>query len=127
MNLQQEFQIAVVRDVYLRILKECDYDARVFLKMVADYGAVGAVKSLLASATVQSGLRGLNRKGRLDLSIEHLAIQPRWEDLFSHREREAARERLERRARRSRFKKLGGEHACEAGSHCPLATPGTGP
>ena len=32
MKIHQEFQIETVQEVYLRILKECNYDARVFLK-----------------------------------------------------------------------------------------------
>ena len=121
MNLPEEFQMVAVQEVYLWILKECHYDARVFLRMLAESGAANAAKSLLASDSVQPGLRGLNRRGRLDLSIEHLVIQPHWKGLFSTEERNTARERLKRRVRRSRSSKLAEDNTCEAGRGCPLA------
>jgi hypothetical protein len=88
--MYEEFQIVALKDVYFRILKECDYDAKVFRKMLAELAAVAAVKSLLRFDKVQSGLRGLSRLGRLDLSVEHLVIQPHWKSLFSDQEREIA-------------------------------------
>jgi hypothetical protein len=123
--MYEEFHIVALKDVYFRILKECNYDAKVFRKMLAELGAVGAVKSLLSFDKVQSGLRGLSRLGRLDLSVEHLVIQPHWKSLFSDQEREIARERLKRRVQRSRSAKIDGEHKnCEAGNDCPLAKAG---
>lgn len=111
-DLEQQFQIAAV-EIYLAVLKECRYDEKVFLKMIADSGARKAAKSLLSPRHVQSGLRGLRRLGRLDLSVEHLVIQPRWSDLFEEYEREEAIMRLKKRAKPTT------EHRCEAGD-CPL-------
>jgi hypothetical protein len=116
-DLEREFQIAAVETVYLAVLKECRYDEKVFLKMIAESGARNAAKSLLAAHHVQSGLRGLRRLGRLDLTVEHLVIQPRWSDLFTNYEREAARERLKKRVRATKSAKRG--HQCEA-EDCPL-------
>lgn len=115
-DLEREFQIAAVETVYLAVLKECRYDEKVFLKMIAESGARNAAKSLLAHH-VQSGLRGLRRLGRLDLTVEHLVIQPRWSDLFTNYEREEARERLKKRVRATKSAKRG--HQCEA-EDCPL-------
>lgn len=111
-DLERQFQIAAI-ETYLAVLKECLYDEKVFLKMVAESGARKAAKSLLEPAHVQSGLRGLRRLGRLDLSVEHLVIQPRWSGLFSRDEREIARMRLQKRARPT------AAHRCEA-EDCPL-------
>ena len=98
-DLEREFQRAAI-EMYLAVLKECGYNEKVFLKMVADSGARKAAKALLASRRgVQPGLRGLNRLDRLDLSVEHLVIQPRWQDLFDDDERKEARTRLKKRAR----------------------------
>lgn len=116
-DLEREFQIAAV-ETYLAVLKECRYDERVFLRMIAESGARNAVKSLLGATHVQSGLRGLRRLGRLDLSVEHLVIQPRWSDLFAKDERDAARERLKKRVKP---KKQATGHRCEA-EDCPLRT-----
>ena len=111
-DLERQFQIAAI-EVYLAVLKECHYDEKVFLKMIADSSARNAAKSLLGPRHVQSGLRGLRRRGRLDLSVEHLVIQPRWSDLFEKYEREEARMRLKKRAKPT------AEHRCEA-EDCPL-------
>ena len=111
-DLEKQFQIAAV-EVYLAVLRECGYDEKAFLKMIADSGARNAAKSLLGPRHVQSGLRGLRRVGRLDLTVEHLVIQPRWSDLFERHEREEARMRLKKRAKPTT------EHRCEA-EDCPL-------
>jgi hypothetical protein len=121
-DLEREFQIAALETVYLAVLKECRYDEKVFLKMIAQSGARNAAKSLLAAHHVQPGLRGLRRLGRLDLSVEHLVIQPRWSDLFASYEREAAMERLKKRAKpKGKTKKQATGHRCEA-EDCPLRT-----
>jgi len=112
-DLEREFQSAAI-EMYLAFLKGCGYNEKVFLKMVADSGARKAAKALLASRRgVQPGLRGLNRLDRLDLSVEHLVIQPRWRDLFDDDERKEARMRLKKRARPT------ADHRCEA-DDCPL-------
>lgn len=113
-DLEREFQIAAIK-MYLAVLEECRYNEKVFLKMVVELGgARNAAKALVGPRKgVQSGLRGLNRLGRLDLSVEHLVIQPRWQDLFEDDEREEARMRLKKRAKPT------ADHRCEA-EDCPL-------
>jgi hypothetical protein len=111
-DLEREFQVAAI-EMYLAVLKECLYDEKVFLRMIAESGARNASKFLLAPTHVQSGLRGLRRLGRLDLSVEHLVIQPRWSRLFAKQEREVARMRLKKRAKPT------AGHRCEA-EDCPL-------
>jgi len=111
-DLEREFQIAAI-EMYLTVLRECRYHEKVFLNMVANLGARNAAKALLGTRDVQSGLRGLRRLGRLDLSVEHLVIQPRWRDLFKDYEREEARMRLRKRAKPT------ADHRCEA-EDCPL-------
>lgn len=67
-----------------------------FLEALERKGAVAYARQLVASADLQSGLRRLCALGRLDLSIEHLiAEDPRFLELFSEDDREAARWRLE--------------------------------
>ncbi len=110
-DLEREFQTAAI-EVYLAVLRECRYDEKVFLNMVATMGARNAAKALLRGY-LQSGLRGLRRLGRLDLSVEHLVIQPRWRDLFEDYELKEARMRLKKRAKPT------ANHRCEA-EGCPL-------
>ena len=99
--------------MYLAVLEDYRYNEKVFLKMVADLGARKAAKALLGPRHVQSGLHGLNRLSRLDLSVEHLVIQPRWRDIFEDYERDEARMRLKKRAKPT------ADHRCEA-EDCPL-------
>jgi hypothetical protein len=63
--------------------------------MVEERGGVEAAKRLLAKNDVQSGLMKLWNCGRLDLSMEALVIDPRFQPLFSEEEIAIARERLE--------------------------------
>jgi hypothetical protein len=112
-DLEREFQVAAI-EMYLAVLRECRYHEKVFLNMVAKSGARNAAKALLVPRRgVQPGLRGLRRLGRLDLSVEHLVIQPRWRDLFNDDERKEARMRLKKRAKPT------ANHRCEA-EDCPL-------
>ncbi len=114
-NLRLEFQIAAIKCVYLRILDELGISEKEFLLMIAQSDAVQAAKSLLAPGKVQVGFRGLKRRGRRDLTVEHLVIQRQWTSLFTDGERKSARERLQRNLRKSRPR-----HGCELGKECPL-------
>lgn len=71
------------------------YPAR-FLQSLQSKGAVPYAKELITSSGLQSGLKQLRKRNRLDLSIEHLVAEvPRFRPLFTDEEREAARWRLE--------------------------------
>src|SRR5208337_4671097 len=97
-SIEMEFQAAAIEEVYLRILRECGLKEDEFLKMIAQSSAVAAAKSLLAPGSVQVGFRGLKRRGRADLSVEHLVIQPKWCPLFTDDELALAKQRLRRHA-----------------------------
>ena len=71
------------------------YRAPRFLQMVIDHGALEAAKQLLRAPKEQSGLTQLWELGRLDLSVEALVLQERWDTLFSDDERQKARDRLD--------------------------------
>ena len=62
--------------------------------MVHEHGGVAAAKRLLSGPVAQSGLTTLWELGRLDISMEALVVQERWQPLFSDAERQAARDRL---------------------------------
>jgi hypothetical protein len=97
------FQVALIEEVYLAVLRQCDFDARRFLALIASKGGWKTAKDLLRGSP-PTGLRGLNRLGRLDLSLEHLVIQPQWRDgdekLFTPDEIGTALQRLRRRRKR---------------------------
>ena len=80
--------------IYHQAKKHCNYNATRFYQMVNEKGGLATAKTLLASQEPQSGLTTLWECGRLDLSLEALVIDPRFEELFSKEEREGARERL---------------------------------
>jgi hypothetical protein len=49
---------------------------------------------LLHSITVSEGYTALWERGRLDLTVEALILEPQWHELFTEEEREIARKRL---------------------------------
>src|SRR5687767_6474081 len=72
---------------------ETGYVATRFLQMVTQHGGVEAAHQLLDSEAPVEGFTTLWEKGRLDLSVEALVLEPEFEELFSFDEREKARER----------------------------------
>ncbi|SHM94734.1 GmrSD restriction endonuclease domain-containing protein [Cryptosporangium aurantiacum] len=73
---------------------ETGYSATYLLAMLAEDGGVETAKRLLASATVSTGFTALWQKGRLDLTVEALVLDPRFAGLFTAEELDAARSRL---------------------------------
>lgn len=78
-----------------RAAVEIGYRATGFWGMVIDHGALEAAKRLLREPEEQSGLMRLWELGRLDLSVEALVLQERWDTLFSDEDRQKARDRLD--------------------------------
>ena len=71
-----------MRDLYRRTFQVLKYNAHNFLKMLdAQYGYDTALQLVLA-AKPPSGFAYLWKKGRLDLSVEALVLQPKWHPLF---------------------------------------------
>lgn len=68
-----------------------------FTKMINEYGGVAAAKTLLASRQVSEGFTQLFLSGtqNLKLSVEYLAQQAPWDELFTEEELNTARQRLE--------------------------------
>ncbi|MCK4375611.1 MAG: hypothetical protein KAX19_09790 [Candidatus Brocadiae bacterium] len=93
-TLEEQFHKAMIA-VYERARDECGYNATRFLQMVMDLGGLEAAKRLLDSDKVSSGLTKLWELGRLDISMEALVIDPKWQGLFTEEEVATARQRLE--------------------------------
>jgi hypothetical protein len=83
-----------MKDVYVRARREANYTAGYFLEMLSTYGGLGTARRLLASFEVSSGFTALYERGRLDLTVEALVIQPQFASLFTDDEIEIARQRL---------------------------------
>lgn len=80
---------------YERGRSEAGYNATYFRSMLAEIGPVATAKKLLASPTVSDGFASLWERGRLDLTVEALVLDARFETLFDLDELEVARRRLE--------------------------------
>lgn len=91
---EKAFEEAML-DIYEQA-KEYHYYPNYFLRMVKQYGAVDAAKRLLASENPTYGLTKLWELKRLDLSMEALVIQPRFQPLFTPDEVAKAEQTLRR-------------------------------
>ncbi len=65
----------------------------IFIRMINEHGGYGAAKRLLQSP-LQDNLDALLKHSRLDLSMEALVLNQRWETLFTLEERAIAVDRL---------------------------------
>jgi hypothetical protein len=92
-QLQRTFHNAMV-DVYRRARTEAGYNATLFLTMVSQHGGLGAARTLLNASKPSDGFTALWERGRLDLSVEAVILEPRFERLFTDDERDRAKDRL---------------------------------
>lgn len=74
--------------------KKHGYTPTYFLQMVSERGAVRATKDLLVSKEPSEGLFTLWHLGKLDMSVEAMVLDPRYQCLFDEEERRTARKRL---------------------------------
>jgi hypothetical protein len=88
-----EFEEAMM-SIYVRALKECGYRATVYHRMLQDHGGLGTAQRLLSANQISYGFASLWEAGRLDLTVEYLALDPRWSGLLTADELRVARERL---------------------------------
>jgi hypothetical protein len=93
-GIEKDFTEAML-DVYRRAKAEANYNATRFLSMVTEQGGYEAARTLIHASTVSDGYTALWDRGRLDLTVEAVILQPEWHDLFSDLERDIARRRLE--------------------------------
>ena len=94
-ELEERFHSLMLERVYREAGRQCGYWAHRFRQLVTTRGGVPAAKRLLARDGVSPGLAVLTEKGRLDLSMEVLVLDPQFRDLFTDAERATARRRLE--------------------------------
>ena len=79
--------------VYMRAKSEADYVPTRFLQMLQEHGGVETARRLLPQ--MSEGFAKLWEKGRLDLTVEYVILQPQWRSLFTDAERDIARRRLQ--------------------------------
>lgn len=93
-NLEAEFSQRM-KAVYERGRSEAGYNASYFLSMLSQYGPQETAHKLLASRAISDGFAELWERGRLDLTVEALVVEPKFSDLFSENEIAVAQRRLE--------------------------------
>jgi 5-methylcytosine-specific restriction protein A len=71
------------------------YKPSALIKMIERHGAVDACKRLISSSQPSDGFTKLYEAGRLDLSVEAIALEPEWAGQFGETERQRCRKRLE--------------------------------
>jgi len=62
--------------------------------MVSEMGGLSTARQLLHASGVSEGFTHLWERGRLDLTVEALVLQPDWKGLFTSGELGIARDRL---------------------------------
>ena len=90
-DLGRDFDHAMML-IYVQAKQQAGYTATRFHQMLTEYGGVETARRLLPQ--MSDGFVELWRRGHLDLTVEALVLQSRWDDLFSDEEREMARRRL---------------------------------
>ena len=88
-----QFTQAMV-DIYRNAKQKAGYDAKIFIGMVADRGALATAEYLIRSDKPSDGYTALYERGRLDLTVEALVVSGDWDDLFPEEDRTRARDRL---------------------------------
>lgn len=85
----------VMLDVDQRAKSEAQYNATLFFRMLHERRGVATARALINSTSVSLGDTELQRRGRLDLTVEGLVVEnPRWHPLFAPDEIDRARRRL---------------------------------
>jgi len=93
-SVEAEFEKAMW-DIYTRAKNEANYHATYFRSMLSEYGGLATARKLLSAPAVSDGFAALWERSRLDLTVEALVVQERFADLFSPKEIDVARYRLE--------------------------------
>jgi hypothetical protein len=91
-DLEKEFHKRMV-DIY-RDAKSIGYTATRFLSMLNEHGGLETARILLHSPHVSEGYTALWERGRLDLTVEAVLLEPQWSELFTTSEKAIAVRRL---------------------------------
>ena len=92
-NLADEFHEAMM-NIYHSAKEECKHVSGYFLRMISEHGSVETAHRLLRGREPQSGFTKMWKCGRLDLTVECLVLNSRFQELFEYHELETARRRL---------------------------------
>lgn len=87
---EAEFHQAMI-DLYERAKREAGYPANYLLQSISERGGLATAQHLLRNPHPSQGFTELWERRRLDLSVEALALQPRFQHLFTDVEARTAR------------------------------------
>jgi len=93
-TLENQFDAAMI-NIYHRAQSEAGYTATRYLRMLHEHGGLGTAQMLLYAKNVSEGYAALWERGRLDLTVESLILDKRWNEFFTDDDRAIARKRLE--------------------------------
>jgi hypothetical protein len=93
-DLEIQFHEQMV-NIYRNALTQAHYKATKFLEMVTMQGGLAAAKALLHTPHLPDGFAELWQRGRLDLTMEYILVQPPWNTLLTPEELRIAHERIE--------------------------------
>ena len=93
-DLEREFDMAMM-NIYHRAKSEAGYNATRFFQMLNEHRGLETARILLHAPHVSDGYTSLWERGRLDLTVEALILERKWNQLFSNQERRIALNRLE--------------------------------
>lgn len=93
MSLEQDF-LQEMKSIYLRAIDECNYKSTRFMQLLNEIGAVKAAELLVSNPKFSAGISKLWELGRLDLSVEALVLNKKFQPLFSSSMLEKARLKL---------------------------------
>lgn len=74
--------------------REIGYDSSYFLELVAEHGPAETSRRLIRSEDPSEGFIQLLETGRLNMTVEALALLPWYQELFDEHDRQLARRRL---------------------------------
>lgn len=82
-------------DAYRQAASEAGYNASYYRSMLAQLGPIETARKLLSSPAVSDGFAALWERGRMDLTVEAIVVDPQFAKLFSQDEIGIAHRRLE--------------------------------
>ncbi len=94
-RLETQFTGAMF-EIYRRAKREVDYTASRFHQMVSENGGLATALQLIHDPHPSEGYTALWERKRLDLTVEAMILDPKWDELFSDNDRNAAKARLKK-------------------------------
>lgn len=82
MDLEALFDDAMMQ-IYVRARNETGYNATRYLQMLNDNRGLDTARTLVLANNASEGYTALWERGRLDLTVEALVLQPQWQPLFA--------------------------------------------